>query len=200
MTDCAFQENGETINVGLPFDQIKQEIELRKPDIVGISGPFTCQIENAIKISNITKQVNPKILTVVGGPHVTLVPKEFLEEATNVDIAVVGEGEYAMLEISEAFEGKRQFSQILGIAYRQNGAVIINPARPFIQQLDGLPYPAYDLVDMELYINPKKIGYRSFQDRAISMITSRGCPFNCCFCAVHLHMGRVSEHTQPNMC
>ena len=190
MTDCAFQENGETLNVGLPFDQIKLEIERRKPDIVGISGPFTCQIGNAIKISNLTKQVNQKILTVVGGPHVTLVPKEFLKEATNVDVAVVGEGEYAMLEISEAFEGKRQFSQILGIAYRQNGVVIINPARPFMQQLDELPYPAYDLVDMELYLSPKKIGYRSFQDRAISMITSRGCPFNCCFCAVHLHMGQ----------
>ncbi len=190
MTDCSFQENGETINVGLPFDRIKQEIALRKPDIVGISGPFTCQIGNAIKISNLAKQVNQKILTVVGGPHVTLVPEEFLKEATNVDVAVVGEGEYALLEISEAFEGKRQFSQILGIAYRQNGAVIINPARPLMQQLDDLPYPAYDLVDMEMYISPKKIGYRSFQDRAISMITSRGCPFNCCFCAVHLHMGQ----------
>ncbi len=190
ISECAFQENGETINVGLPFDQIKQEIELKKPDIVGIAGPFTCQIDNAIKISNIAKQVNQKILTVVGGPHVTLVPKEFLEDAPNVDIAVVGEGEYAMLEISEAFEGKRQFSQILGIAYRQNGEVIINPTRPFIQKLDELPYPAYDLVDMELYINPKKIGYRSFQERAISMITSRGCPFNCCFCSVHLHMGQ----------
>ena len=190
MTDCVFQENGEAINVGLPFDQIKQEIERRKPDIVGISGPFTCQIGNAIKISNLAKQVNQKILTVVGGPHVTLVPEEFLKEATNVDVSVVGEGEYAMLEIAEAFEGKRQFSQILGIAYRRNGAVIINPARPFLQQLDNLPYPAYNLVDMELYINPKKIGYRSFQVRAISMITSRGCPFNCCFCAVHLHMGQ----------
>ena len=190
MTDYAFQENGETINVGLPFDQIKQEIERRKPDIVGIAGPFTCQIGNALKISNLAKEVNQNILTVVGGPHVTLVPKEFLEEATDVDVAVVGEGEYAMLEIAEVFEGKRQFSQILGIAYRQNGEVTVNPTRPFMQQLDELPYPAYDLVDMELYLSPKKIGYRSFQNRAISMITSRGCPFNCCFCAVHLHMGQ----------
>ena len=190
MADCAFQENDETINVGLPFDQIKQEIERRKPDIVGISGPFTSQIANAIKISNLAKQVSQKILTVVGGPHVTLVPKEFLKDVTTVDVVVVGEGEYAMLEISEAFEGKRKFSQILGIAYRQIGEVIINPTRPFMQQLDELPYPAYDLVDMELYLSPKKIGYRSFQDRAISMITSRGCPFNCCFCAVHLHMGQ----------
>ena len=126
----------------------------------------------------------------MGGPHVTLVPKEFLEEAKNVDIAVIGEGEYAMLEIAQAFEGKKQLSEILGIAYRQNGEVVVNPTRPFMENLDELPYPAYDLVDMEKYLNPNKIGYRSFQDRAISMITSRGCPFNCCFCAVHLHMGQ----------
>ena len=190
MADCAFQENGETINVGIPFDQIKQEIELRKPDILGIAGPFTCQIANALKISDLAKKVNQKILTVVGGPHVTLVPKEFLEEATDVDVAVIGEGEYAMLEIVEVLLGKRQFSQVLGIAYRQNGEVTVNPTSPFMQQLDDLPYPAYDLVEMERYLKPNKIGYRSFQDRAISMITSRGCPFNCCFCAVHLHMGQ----------
>ena len=95
-----------------------------------------------------------------------------------------------MLEIAQHFEGKKQLSEIQGIAYRQNGEVIVNPRRPFMENLDELPYPAYDLVDMEQYLSPSKIGYRSFQDRAISMITSRGCPFNCCFCAVHLHMGQ----------
>jgi anaerobic magnesium-protoporphyrin IX monomethyl ester cyclase len=188
---ATLQKNGETTTVGMPFEQIKQEIQNRKPDIVGISGPFTCQIENSSKVSRLTKEVNPKILTVMGGPHVTLIPKEFLEEAKDVDIAVTGEGEYAMLEVAQAFDGKKQLSDVLGIAYRRNGAVVVNPSRPLIEDLDVLPYPAYDLLDMEQYLNPKKIGYRSFQDRAISMITSRGCPFNCCFCAVHLHMGQT---------
>ena len=187
---ATFQKNGDSTSVGMPFEQIKQEIASRKPDIVGISGPFTCQIENSIKVSNLAKEVNANILTVMGGPHVTLVPKEFLEEAKNVDIAVTGEGEYAMLDIAHAFGGKKQLSEIQGIAFRQNGEVVLNPSRPLIENLDELPYPAYDLVDMEQYLNHQKIGYRSFQDRAISMITSRGCPFNCCFCAVHLHMGQ----------
>jgi anaerobic magnesium-protoporphyrin IX monomethyl ester cyclase len=186
-----FQEDSETINVGLPAELMKQEIEKRRPDIVGIAGPFTSQIGNALKISNLTKQVNPKILTIVGGPHVTLVPKEFLKEARDVDIAVTGEGEYAMLEVTQAFEGRKNLSEVLGIAYRQKSEIILNKSRPFIDNLDQLPYPAYDLVDMERYLNPPEgVGYRSFQDRAISMITSRGCPFNCCFCAVHLHMGQ----------
>jgi len=190
MTDATFEKSGEAIRVGMPFERIKQEVSTRKPDIVGIAGPFTCQIENTLKISNLIKQVNPKITTVVGGPHVTLVPKEFLDEAQAVDIVVCGEGEYTMLEVAQAFEGKKQLSEILGIAYREDGKVVVNQPRPFIENLDELPYPAYDLVDMEQYLNPKKIGYRSFQNRAISMVTSRGCPFNCCFCAVHLHMGK----------
>ena len=190
MSDSSFRRNGETINVGMPFERIKQEIYSRKPDIVGIAGPFTCQIENSVKISNLAKQVDPSILTVVGGPHVTTVPKGFLEEAKNVDIAVMGEGEYAMLELAQYFEGKKQLSEILGVAYRKDGEVIVNSPRPFIKNLDELPYPAYDLVNMEQYLSPKRIGYRSFRNRAISMITSRGCPFNCCFCSVHLHMGK----------
>lgn len=190
MSDSSFRRNGETINVGMPFERIKQEICSRKPDIVGIAGPFTCQIENSVKISNLTKQVDPSILTVVGGPHVTTVPKGFLEEAKNVDIAVMGEAEYTMLELAQYFEGKKQLSEILGVAYLKDGEVIINSLRPFNKNLDELPYPAYDLVNMEQYLSPKRIGYRSFRNRAISMITSRGCPFNCCFCSVHLHMGK----------
>lgn len=191
MTEKDFCDNGETVNVGLSFEEIKQEVETRKPDIVGLAGPFTSQIENTIKTSNIIKEVNPDIITVVGGPHVTLIPKEFLEENPNFDVVVTGEGEYAMLEIAQYLEGKKQLEEIQGIAYRKNRKIILNPRRPFIKDLDELPYPAYDLVNMEKYLNSKKIGYRSFQNRAISMVTSRGCPFNCCFCAVHLHMGQL---------
>jgi len=190
MTGSSFRKDGETVNVGMPFEEIKQEISKRKPNIVGVAGPFTCQIENSVKVAELAKEVDPAILTVVGGPHVTTVPKGFLEEAESVDIAVMGEGEYTMPEIAECFEGKKQLSEILGIAYRAEGQVTVNPVRPFIEKLDELPYPAYDLVDMEHYLNPEKIGYRSFRNRALSMVTSRGCPFNCCFCSVHLHMGR----------
>jgi anaerobic magnesium-protoporphyrin IX monomethyl ester cyclase len=179
-----------TQTVGMPFAQIQQEIRERKPDIVGIAGPFTCQMENSFQVSRLTKEVAPSVLTVVGGPHATIVPREVLEQEKSVDIVVMGEGEYAMVDIARSLEGKEHLSKVLGVAYRENGKVVLNPRRPFIQDLDTLPYPAYELVDMEQYLNPKGIGYRSFQDRAISMVTSRGCPFNCCFCAVHLHMGR----------
>jgi magnesium-protoporphyrin IX monomethyl ester (oxidative) cyclase len=190
MADFEPQRTGEVVTVGMPFNQIETEIHKRNPDVVGVSGPFTSQIDNTLKVVKLAKKVNPNILTIVGGPHVSTVPKGFLEEAKNVDIAVTGEGEYALLEIVQYLEGKKSLTEILGIAYRQNGLVTVNDRRPFLENLDELPYPAYHLVDMEFYLSNKKIGYRSFENRAIPMVTSRGCPFNCCFCAVHLHMGK----------
>ncbi|MCL2359284.1 radical SAM protein [Candidatus Bathycorpusculum sp.] len=185
------KHSSQAITIGLSFAQIGQQIQTRKPDIIGIAGPFTSQIDNTIKTSQIAKEINPKILTVVGGPHVTLVPQEFLKQTPTVDIVVCGEGEHPMLDIAQYHQGKKSLSEIKGIAYRQNNHVItLNPPSDFLANLDELPYPAYDLVDMEQYLTSKHIGYRSFQNRAISMITSRGCPFNCCFCAVHLHMGQ----------
>jgi anaerobic magnesium-protoporphyrin IX monomethyl ester cyclase len=191
MTDTSFLKVGDTLEVGMPYGKIREEIRRRKPDIVGIAAPFTCQAEHAIRVGNIAKGIDPGILTVVGGPHVTAVPVEFLEEAKNIDVVVVGEGEYAMVDIAKVFEGAKKISDVQGIAYREDGLIKQNALRPFIEDLDELPYPAYHLVDMEQYLNPKKIEYRSFKDRAISMITSRGCPFNCSFCSVHLHMGKM---------
>jgi anaerobic magnesium-protoporphyrin IX monomethyl ester cyclase len=191
MMGSSFQKIGDTLLVGMPYEKIKEEIRRRKPSIVGIANPFTCQAEHAIKVGNIVKEVDPSILTVVGGPHVTVVPVEFLEEAKNIDIAVIGEGECTMLDVVKIFQGTKKIDDVQGIAYRKDGKIKQNAVRPFIKDLDALPYPAYHLVDMEQYLSPKKIEYRSFKDRAISMITSRGCPFNCNFCSVHLHMGKM---------
>lgn len=191
MTDFPFRKNGDVTEVGMPYGIIKEEIQRRKPDIVGIANPFTCQVEHAIKVADIVKEIDQSIPTVVGGPHGTVVPVEFLEEAKNVDIAVIGEGEHTMLDIVRFFEGNKKISDVQGIAHCMDGKVVLNSPRPFIKNLDELPYPAYHLVDMEQYLSPKKVEYRSFQNRALSMVTSRGCPFNCSFCSVHLHMGKM---------
>jgi anaerobic magnesium-protoporphyrin IX monomethyl ester cyclase len=191
MTGSAFRKIRDITIVGMPYEGIKHEIQMRKPDIVGIANPFTCQVEHAIRVADIVKEIDQSILTVAGGPHVSAVPIGFIEEAKNIDIAVIGEGEYTMLDIVEASKGTKKISDVQGIVYRKNGIITQNAPRPFIKNLDMIPFPAYHLVDMEQYLNPSKIEYRSFKDRAISMITSRGCPFNCSFCSVHLHMGKI---------
>ncbi len=191
IADFPFRKIGDITEVGMPYKRIKEEIKRRKPDIVGIANPFTSQVEHAIKVADIIKEVDSSILTVVGGPHVTVVPKKFLEEARNVDISVIGEGEHTMLDIIRVFEGKKKIEDVQGIAHRIDEELVQNSPRLFNENLDELPYPAYHLVDMEQYLDPERIEYRSFQKRALSMITSRGCPFNCSFCSVHLHMGKT---------
>jgi len=197
MAKAAPRTVGDIVEVGMTYDQIKDEIRTRKPDIVGVANPFSTQIDHAKRVADIVKEVNPETLTVVGGPHVTVVPQEFLTEAKNVDVAVMGEGEYTLPDIAKARQGAKRLRDVAGIAYRQEGEVKLNPPRPLIKNLDDLPYPAYHLVDMEKYLNPIKIEYRSFKPRALAMITSRGCPHGCCFCSVHLHMGTAFRAHSP---
>ncbi len=197
MTDSPPRTVNDTMEVGMTYDQIKEEIQRREPKIVGVANPFSTQLEHAKKVAECAKEVNPAILTVFGGPHVTVVPKVFLTEAKSVDVAVIGEGEYTMLEIAQTYKTQKSLADVKGIAYRENGEVKLNPARAFLKDLDELPYPAYHLVDMERYLNPGKIEYRSFKPRALAMITSRGCPHHCCFCSVHLHMGRGFRAHSP---
>jgi len=190
MSSSSVWKSKEKIVIGMSAGRIREEIRKRNPDVVGISNPFTSQVENAIAVCDIAKRVDIKIVTVVGGPHVSAVPIRFLEEAKNADIVVIGEGEQALLDIVNSVERDEKLSDVLGIAFRNGNAIVQTPSRPLLQNLDELPYPAYHLVDMEQYLEPKTIEYRSFQDRSMSMITSRGCPFDCCFCSVHLHMGK----------
>ena len=186
------QKIGDVKHYGMPWEKIKEKIKQCKPDIVGITNPFTAQKDNAIKVSEIVKDIDNEIPTAVGGPHVSVRALQFLKDAKNVDIAVISEGEYTMLDIVKYYEGEKDISKIQGIAYRRDDTITLNPKRPFIKNLDELPFPAYNLVDMEKYLNPRRVSYRCTKYlREISMITSRGCPYNCIFCSIHLHMGKV---------
>lgn len=198
MEDPLVWKSEEKTMIGMPPRRIREEIGKRNPDVVGVSNPFTSQLENAIAICGLAKEVNPRIVTVVGGPHVSAVPLQFLSQAKSADIAVIGEGEQAMLDLASIIEKNKKLSEVPGIAFRNGNAIIQTQPRSWLKNLDELPYPAYHLVNMEKYLHPRKIEYRSFQNRSISMITSRGCPFNCCFCSVRIHMGRLFRSHSPD--
>ncbi len=185
------RKEGDAIQHGMPWDRIKLEVERRQPRFVGIGNPFTTQVENAIQTARLVKEVNPGAAVIVGGPHVTVRPEEFLEAAPWVDVVVRGEGERTILELLQELGAGRSLDGIAGIAYRKDDEVRISPARELITNLDELPYPAYHLVDMESYFNPGRLSYRSSQfRREVPLITSRGCPYGCVFCSIHLHMGQ----------
>jgi len=183
---------------GVPDYYLKSIIDKEKPDIVGITNPFTTQIESAIKVALLIKEVNSNIFTVIGGPHFSVLGKQFLEENKDVDVAIAGEGEMAMLELVNALDNKKPYHNIKGLIFRskdsQNNIEIKSNKSELIKDLDSLPLPAYHLIDIERYFHFLEKGLSSRPNRnknSISMITSRGCPYNCIFCSIHLHMGRL---------
>jgi len=185
--------------------EFKKVIQEKKPDVIGITNQFTAQILNAIKAAEAAKEVNRDILTIVGGPHASVSPESFLKLSSVIDIVVRGEGEYVILDILNTYNGKKSLQKIKGIAYRnQNGEIVINEAGKLILNLDDLPYPAYYLSHLEKYFKAQESGFEvrgrynyPSSERCLPMITSRGCPYRCIFCSIHLHMGRKWRPHSP---
>lgn len=187
--------------LGATWEEIAAFIHRSAPDIVGISCPFTTQSEAALKLAEVVKKVDGKIITVMGGPHASARPEEILNQSAFVDLVVMGEGEHCLSEIAESYEGKRPLSDIKGLVYRNGDRIVSNGRRRPIRHLDELPLPAYHLIDLEKYFTLKKDAARSDMsrprfnypgsERSMAFITSRGCPFNCVFCSIHLHMGKT---------
>ena len=189
------KEDGGLVRHGTKDEDLIRFLEAERPNIIGISNPFTAQIFETIRILRLIKTNFPFIVTVVGGPHISVDGLNFMKENREADIAVLGEGEITILEILNTFKNKEDFNKVNGIIFRnKKNNLIKTKTRKFIRDLDQLPLPAYHLIDMPLYFNFLEQGYGARvrkEKRSFSIITSRGCPFNCVFCSIHLHMGRV---------
>lgn len=186
-----------TYQMGATQEEIARIVAEAAPDVVGISNQYTSQVNNAIKTAQTVKEVNRSITVVVGGPHASVMPSSFFENPGNVDFVVIGEGEATMVDLLDCLRSGKDVSRIEGIAYLKDSQLVIQKKTKFIADLDRIQLPAYDLLDLEryFYFNKRgKDGRESYQypksHRSISMITSRGCPFNCIFCSIHLSMGR----------
>lgn len=189
--------NGSFVTYGASPKVIKKVIQEKNPDVVGISVPFTTQYKSAELVGIITKEVNPEITTVFGGPDPTVRYKDILRN-DYCDYCVIGEGEQTFFEFITTFSSSSCLENIKGLAYKRNGGIYYKP-RPFNTSLDNLPFPAFDLIDVNKYLNNKYL-YRNRSNNhknSISIITSRGCPYNCIFCSIKLHMGQKYRAHSP---
>jgi radical SAM superfamily enzyme YgiQ (UPF0313 family) len=174
--DCTFRRD---------FSDFENYIKLKKPKIVGITSLITIR-RNALILAEIAHRYGAKVI--LGGPDPTALPERYLLYKTSdgefpVDIVVFDEGEITMLELANFLlnnEGYNDLREIPGLRLRdENGKIISTPPRPLIQNLDSLPFPARDLVDMDDYRRAwkKAHGYWS-----LTIINSRGCPYHCAWC------------------
>lgn len=162
--------NGKVRN--LSVTQIMKELIDFEPDVVGISCCYTIGINFALKIAKESKMQGYS--TVLGGWHPNFEHSEILKYPF-VDLIVRGEGELTFREVIE----NKELETIKGISYRSNGTIINNPDRPLIKDLDKLPFPARSL-------RHKKSYFQAFQMPIDVVETSRGCPYRCIFCNIHL--------------
>jgi len=187
------REAGHSVKIFQPsmdeaYDrELKEIIASFAPSIVGIS-VMTPSYPLAVEICNIIKSKDKEIITVLGGHHVSAVGKEVLEQSENTDFAVIGEGEVTLHELVQALElDTTDYAGIKGLAWRDNGGSIhVNESRELIADIDSLPFPARNLVDMDQY---RLHSYIDFGTKSATMVTSRGCPYKCAFCSSWLTMG-----------
>lgn len=158
----------------LTIEQTVKRILESEPDILG----FTMTTPLVDVSLQIVEQVKSKkdVPIIVGGPHPTVMPEELLE-GNKIDIVVRGEGEETINELYDYFRGTRRLDSIPGISFSRNGKIIHNPSRPLIENLDEIPFPAWEFFPVNKYSSFARKGKFS-----LPILTSRGCPFGCIFC------------------
>lgn len=180
---------------------IAEKVQEYAPDIVGFGCLFSGQFPDVLHYSQQVKKHRPGAFVVVGGIHPTLYSEEILRHCPSIDWIVVGEGEESFLHLVKTVEaGEYELSRIDGFAYRKNGTVVVNPKTRFIEDLDRLPFPAYDLVDLADYYhdttnwhNPGRLPINA----SLPLLSSRSCPMQCNFCSMFMVMGKKWRSRSP---
>jgi radical SAM superfamily enzyme YgiQ (UPF0313 family) len=158
-------------------------IREKKPVFIGISC-MTASILSGHKLAAVIKGAVKDIPVVVGGVHSTAIPQKTLTEFSSFDIVVRGEGEETILELYKALANRTPLAQVKGLVYREGTGFVDTGIRPLIENLDRLPYPARDLVSIDHYKNTHvSRGFSRFEKNIAEIITARGCPYSCIFCA-----------------
>lgn len=148
------------------------------PDLIGLTST-TVAYPRACRVAAKLRSALPHSPVVIGGCHVSSNPEETLSSGL-FDAAVLREGEFTFRHLVEVMAARGPLSEVPGIAYRQDDEVVLTEPRPYIEDLDVLPFPAFDLLaNRSAYMPP--IG--SYKNRpVVNLVTSRGCPYRCIFC------------------
>lgn len=164
-------------------DDVEKAIREFEPDLMGITctTPLWDRVQKLIAMA---KAQGTKVI--VGGPHSSALPELCLSES-EVDACAVGEGEETLLEMCQ----RSDWSSIKGLVLRNGAGYVHTPARPMPDDLDAMPFPAYDLVEREKYMGDDELGfYVKKNENLIRIFSSRGCPFLCTYCSSHSIFGR----------
>ncbi len=181
-------------------EQVKEEIRKYSPDAVGITNMSLEYWKQPHFTAKIVKEVNPNIITIMGGVQATTLPQKIMEDS-NFDYVILSEGEERLPQLLNIIQKDNlDFSEMNGVGYRENGKVFIKEPFGFIEDLDSLSLPDYKKFNWQKIMNNTQKatgGIASKQFPSASVLTSRGCPNRCCFCAGPIAMGRKVRYRSP---
>ena len=172
---------------------LARELDAFKPDAIGISA-LTVEADVGSVAARTFRELGFKGPILMGGPHASADP-EGTAELPGIDYAVVGEGEETLVELLDRLEAGDEPRDVAGIAYRKNGVVFQTPVRPYMEELDGLPFPAWDLVDVHAYSRCYKFSKMIAQAPYAVIFSSRACPYRCTYC--HHNFGKKFHARSP---
>jgi magnesium-protoporphyrin IX monomethyl ester (oxidative) cyclase len=178
--------HGESYTCGISDrETIVELVSARKPDIIGVSCNFTTLTRGTYELIKLLKREFPVSRIVVGGAHATIDDRGVIEN-TGADMVVRGEGEETFLETLCSLRDGLALEGVRGLTWRnEHGNIVSNPDRPLMKDINLLPIPNRKHIDQELYTSKisKETYTLSKGRRTASIITSRGCPYNCVFCS-----------------
>jgi magnesium-protoporphyrin IX monomethyl ester (oxidative) cyclase len=178
---------------GLSNTEIVTRIQKFQPKLIVISVPYSGWSTAAFAVAETIKAANPNLKIALIGLHPSSRPNECLTQV-NVDFVVIGEPEITTLELANTIEkgAIQNLKNVKGLGFIEDNKVTITASRPFIEDLDTLPFPARHLLPMkEFFEAAKKIPISgNLKKPSIRMLTTRGCPYNCVFCSNNITMGR----------
>jgi len=178
------------------YRKIKEEIIKFQPKFIGIAC-FVSEIELVKDICEFVKENSKESQVIIGGPHPSICPHHFVDRGVKFDYLIIGEGEHTFYELIHALQTSKNIDEVKGVAYVNSGKLKFTKPRELIQDLDSLPLPAYDKVDMKYYCRPNAWAIRPIYISSFNMFTSRGCPYNCNFCVAHTIFGRKVRFMSP---
>jgi len=175
---------------GKSWDAVHSDIVSFDPDVVTTAG-FINNMDRCLKLFDIAKSANPKIITVLGGPQATIFPDDAIK-SSNLDFLTISESEISFTRLVSFAEDPEARPTFLGVIYRdrKTGEIKKNDRQPLVQDLDSFPLPALDLYPMEKYYPPVYI----WGKKVANMVTSRGCPYECTFCEAKMTFGRTFRY------
>jgi len=170
-------------------DGLEEKLKSFKPDVVGVTG-YTTVVPAMHGVCQLAKSLNPRVVTVVGGYHASLMPQDF--DRDYVDVITVGEGERIIAELVDALERGRSLDKVDGLIYRKDGRQVTTKPRAMIADLDSTPLPSRHLSER----NRDKYHFH-FWSRPALVETARGCPYRCTFCSVWKFHKKICRFKTP---